>query len=166
MNINDVLVRIFSSLADSVQNRQNNVLYLVKYAAEMAMGKVPDFNNAKYFTGCYDPTYLLRSLKYIREEFDGKISKDNCIVNKDTDYLEQEIEKLNQLRNTLSKDMRKFDFAEIYQTIIDSWEYYKDCKYTFKVLMELQKLQCDSDYPDDKYGLCHALLEAFGPSDQ
>lgn len=164
MNINDVLVRIFSSLSGPAQNRQNNVVYLVKYAAEMAVGKAPDFDNAKYFTGYYDATYLLRALKYIAEEFTGKISPENCSVYYDelqTDQLKKELKKLNQLRNKLSEDINNLDFAEIYQTIIDSWEYYKDCKYTYKILMELQKLQNDADYPDDKYTMCQVLLKVF-----
>ncbi|MDD4509085.1 MAG: hypothetical protein PHN26_09175, partial [Eubacteriaceae bacterium] len=165
MNINDVLMRIFSSLADSVQNRQNNVVYLVKYAAEMAVGKAPDFDNNKYFAGTYDPTYLLRSLKYTSEELTGKISHKNCDLHPENP-LTKELKKLDQLRNRLSKDINNLDFAEIYQMFIDDWDCYKDCQYTYKVLMELQKLQNDADYPDDKHSLCQVLLKAFWRSDQ
>lgn len=189
-SISDALENIFSYMAisgkDHVKTLSN--LEIVEYARTQALDATIDFHS-KRFIGKYDPHYLLSQLDSIAtylnrmaQESRDKSAAQNYILKNDEmrslksfqpilyslyHYSEITLQQLADYARSLytkySDNIDTFSFSEVYQLVIDSWEYIYEICPTYKLLMEMQKIQGAKKKQVDeteRYALRKAVVSA------
>lgn len=158
---------------------------IVKIAKEMADGQMADIYN-KMFSGGYCPNYLNSQLDSIAtrceqivveaketDDFLLEIIKSNEITkNLTTTHFIQNIKRYHYTEeiNEISKHIRKMSerysldvnsiyLEDLYQIVIDAWEYIYEYSFTYKLLLELAKLQKHFDI-NWRYDVRQALIHA------
>lgn len=160
-------------------------LEIVKIAKEMASGQKADTNN-KMFKGKYYSGYLNSQLDSIAnrcerliveaketDDFLLQILRSDDITKNlttthyiqnvkryyNTDYFEDVTKEIRKMIKNINQDTDNICLDEIYKIIIEAWEYIYEYSFTYKLLLELTKLQMHFD-SKWRYDIRQALLFA------
>lgn len=186
ITINRFMEAVFGLIADDWTNtmRTKSNYAIVMIAKKMAEGQKPYFNiydseyNTNYLNSQLDSIATILSNMVIEEEETGKLllqimgSKDitkntafsNLLLNTNRKYyppegLQQIADHAIFIMKKINEKKENLSFDELYQLIIDSWQYTYEFSCTYKLLLELSKLQKNYD-KKWRYDLRKALNEA------
>lgn len=153
-----IMAKLYSNLAsyNNMWTRSNKAL--LEFSLTNSILKGVDYTSKnKWFDGEYYAGYLLSNLESMVNRC-SVLYKDDRNSN-----LQFVIEEVPRFISAYEKDIRELNnvFGELYTALNCVWDYIYKYSFTYKILMELAKLQKDWNYSDNtRYEFRQALIIA------
>lgn len=167
--MNRFMQALFGLIADDWKNtmRTKHNYLLLKIASKMAEGQDPNFKKFDSYSPGYlnsqldslafcceelvseaeeTDTFLLQVMK--SEEISKSLASTKAIQNikrYNPTPIKEIAERTRIIIKRISEDNNNIILSEIYQILIDAWEYIYEYSFTYKLLLELSKLQKSYD---------------------